>query len=410
MNDQEKKVVKEIDEDEINREVEDINEEIVDDTNTNKDFIKKILKFLVIFIIVMVVFMLILIIPSLLIPRTYKYSDIEDMLINATKKYYSDHSDLLPVDVGSTSQVDYATLVDEDYFKTLDEYEIDGKICNNAYITVEKTYTGYMYIPFLDCGADYSTTSFSNMVTNSNQVVTNGDGLYYELKSGNYIFRGENVNNYVKMGDYLWRIVKITSQGNLLLISADKIGYSTSWDDRFNSDKNYSSGYNDYSKSRIKEKVVDFYNNGIKSARNKMKPIITSKYKTYLVPFTLCVGRKDSNSEIKNNSDECKVRLDNQMIGLITVSDYVTASIDPGCKTITSKECQNYNYLAVGYEFWTLTGAASDSYSVYFSQRNGNIEAKSAASYANIRPTILLNGKVLYKSGKGTEKNPYKIR
>ena len=52
-------------------------------------------------------------------------------------------------------------------------------------------------------------------IVNDDDIVTSGDGLY--SRGGAYYFRGEYVNNYVKMDNSLWRIVKVTSDDNVVL-------------------------------------------------------------------------------------------------------------------------------------------------------------------------------------------------
>ena len=58
--------------------------------------------------------------------------------------------------------------------------------------------------------------ALENIIANE-KIVTSGYGLY--AVNGNYVYRGELVNNYVKFGKTLWRIVKITSNNNIVLIS-----------------------------------------------------------------------------------------------------------------------------------------------------------------------------------------------
>ena len=100
-----------------------------------------------------------------------------------------------------------------------------------------------------------------------------------------------------------------------------------------------------------------------------------------------------------------------QKLGLLTVSDYINASMDSNCTTATSRACQNYNYLAIDTSWWLGTAVNEETNSeVFMVNSNGTVESTSASNYAYIRPVVYLNSRVLYASGKGTEENPYKIR
>ena len=129
-----------------------------------------------------------------------------------------------------------------------------------------------------------------------------------------------------------------------------------------------------------------------------------------MISFPVCVGKRLVTSESKNNSEECKEVLQNQRMGLLTVSDYLYASIDPNCKNTASKSCENYNYLANRANWWLATADAKDTTSVFSVSQLGDVESKSAASFSTIRPVITLNSRVFYQSGTGSEENPYKLR
>jgi len=376
----------------------------------NKDLIKKLIKFLIIFIVVVVVLMLILIVPTMLVPKTYDYEGIENIMVNAAKKYYSSNKDYLPIDNYGTTQVDYATLVDSGYMKTFDEYsKSDDEVCTSGYVVVQKTDSNYLYVPYLSCGTSYTTETLVSKLTGDDNVVSTGDGLYYDIKTSTYAYRGENVDNYVTLNDITWRIVKITSQGNILLITNDKVGYSTAWDDRYNSEKLYGSGVNDFSISRMRDKLDDIYETGVKTGTT-VTEILDDDTKSYMVPYDLCIAKRSTSESSKDTSVECSEKLENQMVGLITMSDYMHASLDEKCSTTVSKECQNYNYLDNDIEFWTITASKENTYDVFSINRAGYSVNSAASTYSNIRPTIMLNARVLYDSGDGSEEKPYKIK
>lgn len=80
------------------------------------------------------------------------------------------------------------------------------------------------------------------------KVVTSGDGLYEDsTESGRYVFRGANPNNFIKLGDDLYRIISIESDGTLKVMSQNGIDRNDhAWDDR---GARYSLDSNDYCNS-----------------------------------------------------------------------------------------------------------------------------------------------------------------
>ncbi len=55
-------------------------------------------------------------------------------------------------------------------------------------------------------------------------VVTSGDGLYVDSTiDGRYIYRGANPNNYIKLGDDLYRIISVEKDGTIKVIKQESI-------------------------------------------------------------------------------------------------------------------------------------------------------------------------------------------
>ena len=322
----------------------------------------------------------------------------------AAISYFKDHPESLPLEEESIVEIDASNLIAEERMEDFSFYMNDGDTCKGS-VQVEKTSADYLYTPYLTCGDNYITIELSKKVVSDNNVVTNGYGLY-SIRGG-YAFRGEIVNNYVKLGEYLWRIVKITSNNNVVLISNEGVPYTQSWDNRYNQEQLYESGINQYSASRIREYLDKIYKNP--SAKDN-EDILTGSARARIVSYNVCTGKRTPNSESKDNSEECSEVLRNQKMGLLTLSDYLYASIDPNCKSASTKSCKNYNYLTMKEDWWLITANKEDSSSVFSVTRNGNVIAETASNYAIVRPVIYLNSNVLYKSGKGTLEKPYVVR
>ncbi len=373
--------------------------------NTNHDQIRK--RMLMIFGIVLGVVLLILLILfilSLFIKKEYSYVEIENIMKNAAVRYYDAHKGRLPKSNDTVEAVDEDILVRNEYMKPLSEYLKEGVHCLGK---VEVDYNGgdYIYTPYLECGKAYSTTEFYKEVTKKENVVTSGYGLYN--MNNEYVYRGENVKNYIALdeeAENLWRIVKITATGEAVLIK-DMVGEATDWDNRFNTDRKYNTGINDYTLSRMKDYLADIY-----YSNDEYEKVLTEKARKKLVTFDLCVGKRAKTETANDNSKECAVTEKSQRIGLLTASDYLNASLDSKCTSLMSKSCQNYNYLKINYNWWLITANPENSYQVYRVSQSGYIESMNASNDQKVRPVVHLSNKAMYKSGKGTKKDPYKIR
>lgn len=399
-------MVKKPKKEEVIEEEEDIElEEEVEERKNSDVARKRMFKMMGIIVGGMVILLVVLYIISIFNGGTYSYTEIEKVLKDAAISYFKDNPDSLPTEEGNIVEIDSSNLIVAERMKDLSEYTKEGVSCT-ATVQVEKSGNEYLYTPYLNCGEEYITEELYKRIKKDDNLVTSGYGLY--ATNGAYVFRGEKVNNYVKLGDNLWRIVKVTSNNNIVLISEEGVQYDQPWDNRYNETNHFASGFNSYSASRMKEYLDQIYEN---PSEDNGEVLLTKKDKAKLVSYNLCTGRRSVGSETKDNSEECAEVLQNQKYGLLTLSDYLYASVDPNCVNASSKSCQNYNYLVKkGKSWWLATGDKDDSSNVYAVQGTGSLERQIASNYNGVRPVIYLNSKVLYKSGNGTEQKPYKIK
>ncbi len=374
---------------------------------TDSELKRKMLKYAVFIVIAVGIFLLVLFIISLFFSPKKSYVQVEEIMKKAAQQYYSEHKNRLPGDNTKNAGIEASTLISNEYMKEFSEYFGEDTKCNSGRVTVEKVDNKFVYTPYLYCGNEYETSELYKKVVEKKKIVVNGDGLYF--LNDEYVFRGTNVKNYVLLDDWLWRIVKIDKNNEALLIkdSRDKT-LSVVWDDRYNNIRTYKAGINDFKLSRLKDSLKDYYKSDKKYYYGKGK-ILSDSTKEKLVPFDLCVGKRATDYVANNNSAECGQTVNNQMIGLLTMSDYLNASTDPECISPLGKTCQNYNYLASNYGWWLITADSSDTYTV-FRVVNGIIEKSNASNMAYLRPTIKLSSRAMFKSGSGTEKDPYIIR
>lgn len=370
-----------------------------DDDNKSKMF-----KLMGVIIVITVVLLLVLWIASLVGGSKATYEDVEVLMADAAKGYFSNHQEYLPKNDGEIVEVGVANLVEEGYMKDLSKYFGEG-VCTGT-VQVENAGGDYLYTPYLNCGDQYTTVELFRKIIEDNPPVTEGNGLYEA--NGAYVFRGENINNYVKLDKSLWRIVKIVNDGNVVLIRNEGIINSKPWDNRFNETKNYEAGVNNYNVSRIKDYLANVYKNQVEFDNEK---ILSAKDRTRIVSFDVCVGKRSPDSQSKNNTEECRQKAQNQKLGLLTLSDYLFASIDNGCRSANTKSCTNYNYLSqYDDEWWLSTASTENDFEVYKVDRWGIVQIDTASTYSQVRPVIYLNSKAMFKSGRGTEKSPYKVK
>lgn len=367
----------------------------------NQLFRKKILKIFAIIFAVMVGFLLILFIVSLIFKKNYSYAEIEDVMKNSAIKFYEDNKKELPKDENRGVMIESDTLIESGYMKEFSKYSKSAMSCKGT-VTVKKSGEDYIYTPKLDCGEDYITTALNEYILKEQSVITNGYGLY--SMNNSYVFRGEKVDNYLSLDNAIWRIVKINSDGTMMLILNDKISVKSDWDNRYNIEKKYEFGVNDYSKSRIKERLDKYYNGEFEK-----EIILSDNDKLKLTTFNACVGKRNSLDASRDGSVECSQILEKQSISLLPVYDYINASVDVNCNNTISPSCQNYNYLNNDYSWWLSTAPTTDTYSVYYVV-SGVVEVTKASLHKVIRPVIYLRNDVLYVSGDGTESSPYVVR
>lgn len=384
---------------------DDDDDDVVEESSSrgsSDDAKKKLFKMMGIICGVMVGLLVIIYIASLLSQKEYTYADIENIMKEAAVGYFNDNPQYLPKEEGKIVQLDSQNLIYEERMKAFTEYGIE---CPKGYVQVEKVGTEYVYTPYLDCGENYATVELYKKVLSDNSIVTSGYGLYNMDNAK--VFRGEDVNNYVKLDNSLWRIVKVNSDNTLALIHNEGLHYSQAWDDRYNEAKLYNIGNNQFSTSRIKEYLTRIYSN---PKEEDQEVILSDHDKSRVTSYTLCVGKRTPMSTKNNNSEECAVTSKNTKLGLLTLSDYLNASVDPNCKNSTNKSCLNYNYLVIDSSWWLATANKENTYSAFMVNDSGAVEVANASQYSKVRPVIHLSERALFDKGTGTLEDPYTIR
>lgn len=380
--------------------------------NNSNEFREKMIKMFGVVIVALIVVLIIGFLISLFTRKNYTYATVEDKMKEAAINYFKDNKNKLPKTNSEIVEIDSNILSNNKYMKTLDKY-LKNKECSGK-VSVEKVDNkSYSYTPKLTC-SNYTTTKLYDEIVNSDNIVTDGFGLY--KLNNDYVYRGSNVNNYVRFSDSenMWRIVKATANNEVVLISDNKTRNVFSWDERYNSQYDNNYGVNIYKNSNISEIMKKLYANTLNSDEdnyynNEETEILTKEEKTKIVKFNACVGPRAKLDATNDGSSECKT-VENVKMSLLSTYDFLNASLDQNCNSTEKPDCQNYNYLTTNYNYWLANGSLDNSSKAYRVSSYGYLQA----SYANVesyaRVVIHLSENVMLEKGKGTKNNPYIIR
>lgn len=365
---------------------------------------------------IIAIFVIAIIVIKLSSGGTLSYEKIEKKLETAAEKYLKDNDSLLPKKVGQTIEVSSDNLVSGGYISDLTEYTEEGVICSAKVIVGKYGDDAYDYVANLDCGDEYKTTFLADYLIEKD-LTSSGNGLYkmedvvetgetlgidddgYDLSTNElmqgYIYRGEAVNNFVKIDDVLYRVVKIDGNNDLTLVSLSR-KVKGKFDDRYNSEVMKEYGINKYSLSRAYE--------GIKTAADAAGEVIKSK----LVTKNVCVGARNADETVTDGSVECAEVFKDQTYSLLPMYDIMNASLAEECTTSMSNECINYNYLADGTSFWTMTASPDNTYTTY--KISKNVDQSRANTNGVYKFVYYVSNRVKFESGTGTELDPYIVK
>lgn len=382
--------------------------------NWIRDNILKILIILGIAVVVIVVFALLTKPKGEVVIKGTKYGELETKLQNAAIKYVDKHKKLLPTTKDDITKIKLSTLISNNYIGKLVAIDNSSTKCD-GYVEISKISedkNDYRYTPYIKCGDYYVTKTIGDYIidkeTNNGTFERTTDAGLYKY-GDEYIFRGENINNYIKLDDHLYRIIKLDSNKSLQLVSVDRTQYSYVWDDRYNIEKNRNLGINNFEKSRLHDSLISLY----EAKDEDHEEYFSSIEKDYIIEHEFCVGKRSIYDNNIYSGVECKETIPLK-VGIISVNEYARASIDPNCVGIFDRSCANYNFFNnLGedrtYTFFTLTGILDNTYEIY-RVRNEEVTNAKASSGSRLYPVIYINSKTIYSDGTGTYNDPYIVR
>jgi len=209
-----------------------------------------------------------------------------------------------------------------------------------------------------------------DLITLKKNVTTVGSGLY--KNDDGYVYKGDNISNYVQYSGRIWRVVSVDKDNNIKLITDDAQtslvwGIST-----------------DYKKSYVRSWLNDD-NNNIKSFYQGLGD--TSN----LVKTKTCID------EISEDSITCDDYVEDN-IGLLSAYEYQLAG---------GKD----SYLNIEQYWWTSNINNDETAWYVYSKGSLNDTSYSGTIYYSygVRPTVTIKGTSKIKSGDGSSDNPYNL-
>lgn len=344
---------------------------------------------------IVVVIILLIIINACSNSSGNKYEKIEQKMVSAAQNYYANHKKNLPKEENNTVKVTISTLIEAELLKEVKDPNNKDQDCS-GYVEVTKVGKEYSYIPFLVCKGNYEPKYLTDIIKESKQDEY-GNGVY-EM-NGEYIYRGDDVKNYVSFNNQLWRIVKIDSEGDIKLVLANYTEDEYIWDDSYNSDKqDYVGNTTDYLHTNIRKTLNNYYESNFnKDAKAK------------IMPKNICIGKLKLSEEYSIEK-ECSIIKEKEKVYLLNATDFKNASLDSLCIKIDSPECSNRNYLSNSKQFntWILNSYSLNTYQMLY--LNGLIGKADASNDKSINYVISIIKKAISITGDGSESNPYIIK
>ena len=218
-----------------------------------------------------------------------------------------------------------------------------------------------IYNPKVD-SSDGSVLLAKDIVGKSEFVTDDEAGLI--SSSGNYIYKGDVDNNYLKYNDMLWRIVRINSDNSIDIILDDYITLLP-----------WNGSVVEFTKSDIYE----YLNNTFLSKLDK----------DMLNKTSFCT---DKISDLTNiTCDDTDI---DSYVKLLDVANFLNSVLDS--KTYLSREDEIFWLSDYGTDkIWHTNGF--------------NVSQSDANLFYEIRPMVRLKNTTVYKEGDGTLEKPYEV-
>lgn len=212
-----------------------------------------------------------------------------------------------------------------------------------------------IYNPKID---DEKVELLMNAIVRNQPIVYEGDGLY--RVAGMYIYKGENVNNYIRYSNMMWRIVKFNGDGSLDIVLDDNINM-LKWDNE----------------------VVDFKNSDIYKYLNN--------YFYKLLDYSQLSNTVICNDTITDlNSMTCNDKITDSYVRLLNISEYLNSKTES-------------TYIVDDNNIWLLNRNNDSIWNI----NGGSLSSSSPNNMYYIKPVVTIKNSSVLMSGTGTKDDPY---
>ena len=263
------------------------------------------------------------------------------------------------------------------------------------------------------------------------------EGIYKYTDSKNtttYVYRGNDLKNYVSFANQTWRILRIQEDGTVKLIRDQALNYENStYDNGGNATYRYvkynNSYDNDedskYSGSNVEAYVNAWYTSEMSEYDNMIEentycsdryepeepsPLKQSDYQSYAHLYgILNRGKQVGDTYEWNPSISCSEEDEiSAKAALITADEVVLAG---SMGKFVWRASSIRHYLERSYLYWTMSPAGFNNGATAYGVSNANHDVGSmyVYLYSGVCPVITLKTNTSIASGNGTPKNPYII-
>ena len=221
---------------------------------------------------------------------------------------------------------------------------------------------------------EMSVGTLSGIVINKNRITTNGKGLYKDDEG--YFFKGNVANNYVRFGNRLFRIIRVSDDGSVKVISADVNG-------------SFMNGTSDY------------FGGNVNVFLNKTNNLITARdnsgiyFDTLPYPDKFIKKTKYSIDKIKEKDIEVGDTTYKDYVTSLNVSDYVKA----GGKN---------SYLNINKYFYII--GTNDKDKFLYVDEEGSVNGITSTESYGVRAVITFKKGIKITGGNGDMNNPFVIK
>jgi len=202
--------------------------------------------------------------------------------------------------------------------------------------------------------------NLASTITDSSNIVEAGDGLY--SVNGNYIFKGEDSNNYILLDDILFRIIRVNGDKTIDLVMDESIN-RVEWNEEITT----------YDKSNLKKYLED--------------KVLSILDKDKLVETTYCLDSVHELSDVK-----CDKTNNESFIRPLGINDYLNSLNN------------NKSYIKDEY-VWLYNSGINNAWHT----TNNYLSNSNPTNLYGVKAVVTLKNSITFLKGDGTETNPYII-